>query len=117
MTEMGGNQRAPSTVRPVGEPPAPPAAIVRELRASLRASDVYVSLVIDRLELASASDPRPLERVPSDAVVQLSAASEALQAGATRILAHLSPTLAARAEEMAELMRERVYEADDPLQR
>ncbi|HZV75137.1 MAG TPA: hypothetical protein VFF79_15590 [Conexibacter sp.] len=115
MPEPPSSDRAPVPIRPrrvLGDPPAPPERIVRELRASLRASDVYAGLVIDRLELAW-TRPDLLRGVPAHVIAQLTAASEAFQTGADRVLAHLDPAFAERAARMAELMRERSRASDD----
>jgi hypothetical protein len=110
------SDRAPVPIRPrrvLGDPPAPPERIVRELRASLCASDVYAGLVIDRLALACTTSLLRLDGVPVHAIAQLTAASEAFQTGADRVLAHLDPAFADRAARMAGLMRERSRASDD----
>lgn len=88
--------------------------MVRELSASLRAADVYVRLLIDRMELASTTGLLPLDGVPADALAQLTAASEAFQSGADRTLGHLDPGLAQTARAVADLMREGVYTRKKP---
>jgi hypothetical protein len=72
---------------------APPDAIVDALRASLRATGVYVRLLIDRIELACTTDLLRLDGVPADALAQLTAASEALQGRADCALGMLADVM------------------------
>jgi hypothetical protein len=81
----------------------PPSEIVHDVRASLRATDVYVRFLIDRLELALTSDLVHLDGVPDDALVRLLAASDAFRDGAGSTLAHISPDLAQSARTIASL--------------
>jgi hypothetical protein len=81
----------------------PQQQIVHDVRASLRATDVYVRFLIDRLELALTSDLVHLDGVPDEALVRLLAASDAFRDGAGRTLAHISPDLAQSARTIASL--------------
>jgi hypothetical protein len=99
---------APVLIGRRGTPDGPPPAqsVVDALHASLRASEVYVRVLIDRVELARTSDLVRLDRMPADALVQLTALSDALQGGADRALRQLDPALARTARALAELARE-----------
>jgi hypothetical protein len=99
---------APVPIRPhtAGEPSAPPPEfVVRRLQASLRATEMYVRIMIDRIELARISDLVRLDGAPTDALVQLTAISDALQSGANRTLGHLDPRLARKMAAVADLAR------------
>jgi hypothetical protein len=100
---------APVPIRPtISSSGPPPDLIVRQTLASLRAADVYIRLLIDRIELARSSDLVQLDGVPVATLVRLTAASEALQDGADRTLADIAPDLAARTEVVADLARQSV---------
>lgn len=96
---------APVPIRPhtARELSPPPESVVRKLQASLRATEVYVRILIDRIELARTSDLVRLDGVPTDALVQLTAVSDTLQGGADRTLGHLDPELARKTQGVADM--------------
>jgi hypothetical protein len=96
---------APVPIRPhaAREPVAPPEPVVQRLQASLRATEMYVRTLIDRIELARISDLVRLDGVPTDMLVQLAAVSDALQSGAHRTLRHLDPRLARKTRAIADM--------------
>lgn len=113
MSDKPSINRAPVPIRSGAASSEPPEAIVRDLRASLRATDVYVRLLLDRIELACTSDLVRLDGVPADALAQLTGASEALQGGASRALSHIDPHLARTAGAVADLMRRGANASDE----
>ncbi|HZV74070.1 MAG TPA: hypothetical protein VFF79_10175 [Conexibacter sp.] len=80
--------------------------LVQQVRASLRAADVYARVLSDRFELACTTDPHLLDGVPADLLPHLIAASDAFQDGARHALWHIEPELARNARVIADLARE-----------
>jgi hypothetical protein len=105
MPDEPTSNAAPVPIRPhvVREPSPPPASVVRTLHASLRATEVYVRILIDRIELARLGDLVQLDGLPTDAIVQLTAFSDALQGGAHRALGHVDLELARKAQAVADM--------------
>jgi hypothetical protein len=99
-----------------GDASGPPARLVHEARASLRATVVYASALSDRFELARASEPTLLDDIPPDFLLHLAAVSEAFQDGARHTLWFIEPELARSAQVIAGLAREGAGAppADDP---
>ena len=91
---------------PRGDASGPPARLVHEARASLRATVVYACALSDRFELARASDPTLLDGIPPDFLLHLTAVSEAFQDGARHTLWFIAPELARSAQIIAGLARE-----------
>lgn len=89
-----------------GDASAPPARLVHEARASLRATVVYASALSDRFELACASEPELLDGIPADFLLHLRAVSEAFQDGARHTLWFIEPELARSARVIAGLARD-----------
>lgn len=85
---------------------APPARLVHEARASLRATVVYASALSDRFELACASEPDLLDGIPAGFLLHLTAVSEAFQDGARHTLWFIEPELARSAQVLASLARD-----------
>lgn len=96
---------APVPMRPSRGPnaPAPPEAVVRAVHASLRATEAYVRVLVDRIEMSRTSDLVRLDGVPADALVRLAAISDALQDGADRVLHQLDVRLAQKMRDIADL--------------
>jgi hypothetical protein len=84
----------------------PPARLVHEVRAGLRATVVYASALSDRFELACASKPTLLDDIPPDLLLHLAAVSEAFQDGARHTLWFIEPELARSAQVIAGLARD-----------
>jgi hypothetical protein len=91
----------------------PPESAIHAAHASLRATEAYVRVLIDRIELARTSDLVRLDRVPADALVRLTAVSDALQDGADGVLRHLDAGLAQRMRTVADLAQQ-AAPADTP---
>lgn len=85
---------------------APPARLVHEARAGLRATVVYASVLSDRFELACTSDRELLAGVPAEHLVHLAAVSAAFRDGARRTLWLMEPELARSARVVAGLARD-----------
>ena len=84
-----------------------PEHLQRGTEASLRATDVYVRLLHDRLELARRTTGQdPLGRLDGPALLHVAAVSDALQRAAEDALAQIEPQLAMRARLVAETARE-----------
>jgi hypothetical protein len=105
--------RSPSS-GPVRSRRTPPARIVDDARASLRAADMYVRVLIDRIDLSCTSDLAGLGEVSADDLARLAAASDAFVREADRTLAHLHPDVARNARIVADLARESVDRGDEP---
>jgi hypothetical protein len=88
-----------------GDASEPPARLVHEARASLRATVVYASALSDRFELACTSEPTLLGGIPPDFLLHLAAVSEAFQDGARHTLWFIEPELARSAQVIAALAR------------
>ncbi|HKG38109.1 MAG TPA: hypothetical protein VKB25_03900 [Conexibacter sp.] len=84
----------------------PPARLVHEARASLRATVVYADALRDRVELACAFKPEQLDGIPAELLLQLTAVSEAFQEGARHTLWFIEPELARSAQVIAGLARD-----------
>lgn len=89
-----------------GDASGPPARLLHEARASLRATVVYASALSDRFELAFASEPTLLDGIPPDLLLHLAAVSDAFQDGARHTLWFIEPELARSARIIAGLARE-----------
>lgn len=83
-----------------------PSTLVGELRASLRATDAYLRVLTERLELACATDPTQLTALHADFLIHVIAASDAFGNAAMHTLRHIEPRLAHRAEAIADLARD-----------
>jgi hypothetical protein len=92
--------------RAAPEASPPPESVVRELHASLRATEVYVGVLIDRIELARTSGLVQLDGVPADVFVKLIGISNTLQTGAGSALTHLDRDLAGKVQAVAALAYE-----------
>lgn len=111
MTDEPSTHTAPVPIRSHAGPRerlTPAAAVVQELRASLRTAEVYTQVLISRIELACASDLVRLDTVPVDAMVRLTLAAEAFQQRADRILKYIDHGLAQAAQINADLARQSV---------
>lgn len=86
-----------------GDVSAPPAHLVHEVRASLRATVVYASALSDRVELACRSQPELLDGIPAELLLHLVAVSEAFRDGARHTLWFIEPELARSAQVIAGL--------------
>ncbi len=84
----------------------PPARLVHEARASLRATVVYASALSDRFELACTWEPTLLDGIPADFLLHLAAVSEAFQDGARHTLWFIEPELARSAQAVAGIARD-----------
>lgn len=108
MPDEPNTNSAPLPLRPRREQQAaaPPESTVHAAHTSLRATETYVRTLIDRIELARTSRLVRLDGVPADALVQVTAVSDALQDGADRVLGHLDAGLAQTARSVADLARQ-----------
>lgn len=84
----------------------PPARLVHEARASLRAAVVWATALSDRFELAHASEPDLLDGIAADFLLHLAAVSAAFQDGARHTLWFIEPELARSAQVVAGLARD-----------
>jgi hypothetical protein len=94
--------------RPVRAPASPaPEHLLRTTEASLRATEVYLRLLNDRLELARTTHaPGGLGGLDGAVLLRVAAASDALQCAAEDALAQIERQLANRARFVAEAARE-----------
>jgi len=92
--------------RAAPEASPPPESVVRELHASLRATEVYIGVLSDRIEMARTSALVQLDGVPADVFIKLIGISNTLQHEAHSALAHLDRDLASKAQAVAELAYE-----------
>lgn len=99
------NLPRPISIRPrlAEKGPLRPLGVLGNLRASLRASEVYVCVLLDQIELASATDSGPLDRMPTTALKDLTAISDTLHDGVQRMLHHLNRDVARNARAAASL--------------
>jgi len=104
MTDEPIPHAEPLPLRPSAARGAPPPAwVVRRLLASLRATEVYVRLLVDRIELARTSGLVQLGGVPANVLVQLADASDVLRERADHTLGRLDPQVARTARAVAEI--------------
>lgn len=98
---------APVPIRPgtASETSPPPESVVRNLHASLRATEVYLRVLIDRIELSLTSDLVRLDAVPPDALLRLTTVSDSFHGDADLVLGHLSPEVAWKAQGIADMAR------------
>lgn len=92
---------------------APPDAVVREACASLHATEVYVRLLLNRLELAATSDLVTLDGVDASVLVRVTSAGDRLRDMADRALACIDRDTAATARAVAELAQDAAAVGDD----
>ena len=111
MSEKPTPENTPIPIRRHGDPVLSQ-TIVQDALASLRATEVYVGILIDRIELACASDLIVLEGVPAESLIQLTASSQALQGRANRALGQMDRGLARAAYIVADLARQAVRPSD-----
>jgi hypothetical protein len=93
--------------RPARPRSTAPEHTLRATEATLRATDVYVSLLHNRLELARRTGDRvALGRLDGAALLRVAAVADALGSALEQALAQIERDLAARARLVAETVRE-----------
>jgi hypothetical protein len=104
---MSAKQTPPPTPVPIRphapQATSPPPSVVRKLHASLRAAEVYLQVLTDRIELARTQGLVQFPGVPAKALIHLITVSNALQDSAERTMVHLDPELAQLTQAVADM--------------